>query len=227
MPLKTTDVYTTTAAKKKGSGRKRKSALSLKQQIAVKAIAKSAVAKAPEVKYKELPLTNSTMVNAGVITHLTALSNGTDSVSRLGNEVKPAFLSIRYRVVGNTSGANTDQAFRIMLIQWRTPSGITGPPVMSDLFHDMTDPYSYAERAYTRQYRVLYNQVGVVSANTANPDHLFQDRISLPGKVMKSIDFDDASSTNVENGLWLIAFSNEVTNSPRMLWTGRFGYTDA
>jgi hypothetical protein len=73
---------------------------------------------------------------------------------------------------------------------------------------------------------VLYDLKTLVVGSAGNPDYSKYLEITIPGKQMKHISFNDATTAG-EGQLYLVGFSTEVTNAPRLAWTARLGYSDA
>lgn len=203
---------------------KRKSALSLQQKIAVQAIAKKAVEAAPEMKVYDDVSNNQTIVNASVITDVSTIGQGTADGSRVGDDVLAKYFAMRYRVVANTSGTNEDQSYRIILFQW-FPNSADVAPVVADILETPTQTQSFYFRNRSNQFKVLYDNQGLVARNVGSSDHMMHFDVTIPGKALRKIQYNDSNLTG-SNHLYLLMFSNEVTNAPRALWTSRLGYID-
>lgn len=204
--------------------RRGKPALTKKQAAAVRAIAKKQDEIAKERKQFDDAANTNTLVNAGVFVQLTPVPQGSSAVTRVGEEIDPNGLFIRGELAAGSGGAASQQT-RLMVIQWY-PNGADHVISLPDLMTHATTPYSFRNRDFTRQYKVLWDFKGSLVSSTGNPDFSKYFDINIPGKQMRNISYN-GSGTDGENQIWLVGYSSEVTTAPVFKWTSRFVYTDS
>lgn len=203
--------------------RRPRQVLSRRQKAEVARIAKNVDDRGREMKYYDSNAATN-MVNAGTVVHLSGIPQ-TDGVSgRDGDSVHPKFLALRGIVKAATTASNF-QEYRISLIQWK-PNTADTVPTTSRLYEIFLAPFSYMNRDYTKQYRVLWSSVGSVTKDIANPDSTAFFDFSIPESKLKEITFND-SATYGENQLYLVMHSDQVSDAPDFDWVTRLGYTDS
>jgi hypothetical protein len=209
--------------------RRRKPALSRKQRSDVLSIVDSKLAQESEKKYFDAEATDHAL-NAGVITDLTPVSQGDGVGARDGDEINPLFFQVRAALMAPTvynSGSSSSQGilYRVLLIQWH-PNTAADTPSMADLLENSTNAFSFLNRDYTKQYRVLYENRGVLVNSAGNDDSVQHLDFTIPAKQMRKITFNDSATTG-EDHLYLVCMSSEVTTGPRLIYTSRLGFMDA
>jgi len=209
--------------------RPRRSALSRKQRAEVMALAKKVDQRDQEKYYADGSGTVH-VLNAGQITDLTGIAQGDGVSGRNGDEVDPLFFQMRASlqapaVYNGGVSASAGILYRVLIIQWH-PNTASDTPSMADIFEGVTNAMSFLNRDYTKQYRVLYENRGTLVNSAGNDDSAQHLDITIPGKQMRKLTFNDSATTG-EDHLYLITTSSEVTVGPRLVHTYRFGYSDA
>lgn len=214
----------------RNSRRRKRSALTNRQKAEVMALAKKVDERDQETYFHDLSRQTQNMQNAGSIVDLSLVPQGDGVSARNGDEIDVKFFQLRGALFAPTvynsgSGASQGIDYRIMVIQWHPNSG-TEFPNMSSLFENTTNPLSFRNLDFTKQYRVLYEDRGVLVNSAGNDDSAKYVEFTIPGKQIRKIGFNDAASTG-EDHIFIVCQSSEVTNGPRLIYTTRMGYQDA
>ncbi len=179
---------------------------------------------------------NTTFIHA-----LTANAQGTDEQLRIGNSILPKSLSVRLQFQGNTSGG-TDQEIRYMILIDKDNDGVF--PTIAQIIQLTAQQDSYMNMDNKRRFRVLVDGSLIVgnggaTANmrrTAKRTHYFKfnkaQRVSGHMHRRKKwyhilYSASSAAPGSLDNGnIFLVAWSNETTNSPTIRSTSRLRFID-
>lgn len=199
--------------------------LTKRQLQQVKSAIQSDNEKHLETKYFEYAnqLSNGT-ASTPVIFSLSAMSQGDGSNERVGNEVTPKYLTFRSKLTGAASGSGDNQGYRLMLIQWLEDVSDNAIAI-GDVLESSSFVFSNYKHGQSLSFKVLYDEMGTVAKNSANPDHTQFIKFTADLKKAGNIQFDGTTATH--NQLYLIFWSDEVTNAPAFRWGTRLAYTDA
>lgn len=183
--------------------------------------------------YDDIPNQEQLVNGTPVMVPLCVPAQGVGQIQRTGEEVTVTNLFLRMALFGNPDGieaspAYFNQQYRIMIFQWFQDNGLS-TPTASDLLQNSTQPFSWYERQNAgTAFKVLYDNKGVVSGSQGNPDAQRYFDVVIPGKALRKIKFDGAS-TNATNQIYLFAFSNQTlaARAPILDWNSHCKYTDA
>ncbi len=168
-------------------------------------------------------------------------AQGTDEQLRIGNSILPKSLSIRMAFSGNPSGG-TDQTIRYMILIDRDQDGT--PPTIAQIIQLTGVQESYMNMDNKRRFRVLVDStlmVGNASTTTNYPriknrSHTF--RFNKPQRISGHMhkrkkwyhilySASSAANASMDNGqIYLVAWSNETTNSPTCKFQSRLRFID-
>ncbi len=195
----------------------------------------------------EFKFIDHTIAAAAIATPATTLfihglaqnAQGTDEQLRIGNSILPKSLMIKLRFSGNTSGG-VSQEIRYMIIIDRDQDGT--PPTIVNLLQLTTLVDSPINMDNRKRFRILFDGKldvgnGGATANMVrekNRSHYF--RFNKPQrthmhkrKKWYHILYSNTSAANasMDNGqIYILAWSNEVTNSPTCRSFSRLRFID-
>ncbi len=168
-------------------------------------------------------------------------AQGTDEQLRIGNSILPKALNVRLQFSGNTSGG-TDQTIRYMIVIDRDQDGT--PPTVVQLLQLSTKLDSFLNMDNKKRFRVLVDGrmfVGNASTSTQHPRNKYRShylKFNKPQKMRAHMHVkrkwyhilysgSDATNASMDNGqIYIMAWSNEVTNSPTLRVTSRLRFID-
>lgn len=181
-----------------------------------------------EVKHSDVH-DSGTCTQAGDVTNLTSIAQGTTSVTRSGDKITPTSFKMKYYVRFNTS-ATGPVGVRVLLVQSKSIDAAATYTV-SDIL-DLS-PASGEEHLsnYTwnqsRRFRVLYDKIHTLYDQAGHFQQI-NGFINIPGSRLHNVRFNPGSSTQVVyGGLNLICLSDEPTNPPSWNAVGRLAFKDA
>lgn len=163
--------------------------------------------------------TGTTISNAGVVTHMSAIAQGDSDSSRHGNSVYCRSLNIKGFVRINASATST--CYRIAVIIDTQQVGDTSP-TFSDIYEN-SDVSSHLNNATVGRYKVIYNKVYTLVPTNDSAIRYFD--INLP--MRHHVRFNGSASSDVQKGgIYLVRVSNEATNVPTDNFESRLSYHD-
>lgn len=216
MPPKriTTQGATTRFAKSSRPKRRGRPPLSRKQAQAVKSIAASSVKKMTPMKHYDnfIPLgATGAFGNNDVQVELASLATGDNNDEKIGQEVMPAYLSMRLAIGGNPSGAFQNSQDRVIVYQWHGDT-VGDNPTGAQILTDET-PWSHYSTLNSADYTILWDSKATITASAGNPDFSHYYDVSIPGKKLKSLRFPNDSSEPKTGQIFLLQRSSRGYNS--------------
>ncbi len=166
---------------------------------------------------------NSTFTDT-FVTHLSAIDQGDTQSERSGLSVRPQHLRIRGHVVMNVAATNT--CVRIIVFKDKQQVADTKPPTSSVLETAtgfvVNNNYNYiSNQENSTRFKILADIRVVVS--TQNPLALFDLDIPLRGHIT----FNAPVNSDIQkDGHFLLACSDQSTNTPTVTWSSRLVFTD-
>ncbi len=183
----------------------------------------------------------ATPATTAFITNLTAMQQGTDEQNRVGNSILPKGLNIRLEFSGNPSGGAI-QEIRYVIIIDRDQDG--ADPTIVQLLQTATLLDSFLNMDNKKRFRVLVDRKFHVG-NSSTASHIKRNvsrshylkfnkpqRLRAHNHVKRKwyhvlYSGTSAAETDQDNGaIYILAWSNEVTNSPTCRITARLRYID-
>lgn len=175
------------------------------------------------VEFKKHDVYNSVNVNnTGSFVLLNGLSNGDDYNDRDGRQVRFKSIQVQTRTLLNPSSTNT--VFRMILFIDKQANA--GSPAVTELLDVATAARTDAFRNldYRKRYVILKDKRFTVNSDYPEKIVDFYKRLD-----MKTI-FDDSSTGTINdissNSLYLYFVSDEVTNTPAILYNSRLRFID-
>lgn len=193
-------------------------------------IAKKVAKTIPEVKHQSLAAVATVQPSSAVplVVDLAPITQGNTETTRLGNHVTPIYAGVRYSLAGVQGAGQAISQVRIMLVQYKPNSLSAGAPAWSQLLQTQTQPWSYRDTEYSKQYRVLYDAKHLVVNDAGNQAFTVYGEIAIPSRRLRDISFNDAA-TSGESKLYLMAISDYVNVDfafPTLEYDTRVRYTD-
>lgn len=217
-----------------GSRRRRyrkKSALPLRQKKEVQSMISSRLREKPEKKYLDhdqtATLVGSSVVGTPVVVPLSDVTQGINNQERIGAEIQPVFLGMRYRVTGDPGSTVSTCAVRVMIIRWRN-NDLTTPVSFNNILQNIAFPWSYYNKNTTKDFTSLYDAKHVLSNNQSNSEYNAFNEVSIDWKKLKTpIQYDSGATTGTDN-LYLVAISDvgSLGNRPILTYNTRLLFTD-
>lgn len=162
---------------------------------------------------------NSTFTNT-FVTHLSAVPLGDSDAQRDGNSIRPQYLLIRGHLVMNGSATNT--CVRYIVFQDTQQQSDTIPAVSDVLETSFGFVVNNPLNSETvGRFRIISDWNCVV--DTDNPLYTFKKNIRLSGHIR----YNGTTGTDIQkDGLYILAVSDQVTNTPTSTLTCRLSFTD-
>lgn len=192
--------------------------------------------KDPETKYFDVsqnptPTTSQTLAYNNNSTHqLDQIPQGTAQAQRVGDKVKPYFVTIRGTVAQVAAHTNEDTV-RILLIKCKKGNGFvpniasasTGKVLATQgSVNACWSPIQYENKT---EFTILYDKVFTLDGgNTANKSKTFV----INKKIMGDVEFVPGTTTPEGGSLYLMGISSTGTgaNPPYWFFTSRLYYKD-
>lgn len=209
--------------------RKGKAALHPAARREVAMIAARAVNRAAEDKVHDDPV-SIFADQTGSTVDLSDIISGAAYDERNGDRITPTYFGFRYDVRCNSNAAaNLYRRMRVIVFQWLQDSNQTFPNA-GDLLATTTGIpgiYSFYNMENAANFRILYDARHLVSPAGGNPDSTQMANVSVPGKRMKKIHYND-TSTNGTNKIFLLVVSDTAVTDDRPAINGmaRLKYKD-
>jgi hypothetical protein len=162
------------------------------------------------------------IANTGAIFNLSNIAQGTDYNNRDGDSLLTQRLDFSMIITNSTALASTGNAF-IRLIIFRDNDQLGADPTVANVLQSavVTSPLTF----YTeRRFDVLDDRLYAMNNNGASA---LQYRLSL--NLNKHIYFQNttgADASNFEGALFLLALSDQATNTPTISYYSRLAFTD-
>ena len=229
MKVQTSDFKATWKGKTRRRPRKRGGKLTASDVSRI--VDKKLEVKAEKKFYDDIANDDFLYTSTPVIVDICQPDQGVTQIERTGEQIDICNVFLRAGLFGNPSGINGlnyfDQQYRIMLIQWY-PDSATADPTLGDLLQNSTRPFSWYERQNIgKNFRVLYDNKGLLSGSQGNPDAQVYIDVAIPGKRFGKVEFDGSGLAGT-NHIYLVAFSNiNTTNqAPKLNWSTHVTYCD-
>ncbi len=176
-----------------------------------------------EEKYSDVNASMTPDQN-GSVACLSQLAQGTTMNTRVGNSVRVQRVSVRARVAAN-SAVTTFSVVRVAII--RDMEGQGTAPACSDIFETVgssaapRQPYDWLNR---KRFAVLYDMFLTVAPNTG-----YAREFDFEKELAKHVLYRGttaAAASDGEGSIYIVALSDEATNTPSVSYTSRITYTD-
>ena len=230
------DSYTSTKRARKqpvrryGITPKGQQALSRMQARQVASIAKRAIVNEAEAKHLDGHQAFVEINFAGSTTYdLSVIAQGDGENERVGNDIKPKYLALRYQVKAQQGTVQNDTEVRVLLFQWHPNSAQAGDPSTGVMLENGNNPFAYYKTNQTKQFTILHDGKYVVNAERASPSWLYLQDVTIPGQKMRKIHYNDATTTTGENHIYLMFIHNYGgvdVEPPEIAYDCRLRYTD-
>lgn len=173
----------------------------------------------PETKFITPIAYDSTVSNTGQFLLINGIPNGTTDNQRIGDVIKSKHLELNMEMINHAS--STYSNLRVTLFYFRRPTGST--PIISDLFTSLTNVLSLQNVDLKPRFQILYDKHFTV--NTYDPSKFLHIDMSLNAPV-HYIENGSTISYISENALYMLVWTDRVTNLPTLRYVVRYGYTD-
>lgn len=166
--------------------------------------------------------TNATSLDiTGSVTNLTGIAIGDDDFNRTGNSIYVRHIYTRGQIEIDSSATAT--TVRVMLVCDTQQIG-DGTPAVSDVIGGAANEflvYRPLNADTVGRFNILYSRS--FNLNTQRPSLLFTIRKSMRLHVR----YNGTAGTDIQrNGLYLMCFSDEPTNTPELKAVTRVSYHD-
>lgn len=189
--------------------------------VATSALATAKLVKSlVNVEFKEtVRATNLSPDASGTVVSLNAIGQGDDKDDRNGNSIKNKSLLVRMRAEQNSSATNT--SLRVLFIRDKQVNGST--PLVTDVLQ-AANPLSSLNTDYGKRFVVLADSLFSLSSNGTTCSHR---------KIFKKLGFHTEfggtgnSVADINSGaIWMLAVSDEATNTPTLFYNTKVRYLD-
>ncbi len=152
-----------------------------------------------------------------IVQVLNNIIQGTDDNERIGRQIKVTSTAVRGTLEWNTA-ATTPTIARVMLIAWRRSGG--GVPSISNLMQG-TVPWSFVDTEHTREYTLLASRIYNLSVQTP------QVAINLRSNKDFKCQYNGTAAADYDNnGVFMLAWSDDGTAPPKLSYQARIRYLD-
>lgn len=222
----------------RGKGLNRKQLMQVKKQVEKK-LNEDVEVKIFDVSFTDTEVASFSASSSAVMgTKLSQIVRGTTDLTRIGNEIVPKYFQLRGSIFTGT--ASTDQVIqgRFLIWQYRdSDDGVTVGSQLLDLLIDAGGGGQHAFNNYSKKnassYKVLYDQKIIGVASGGNPDNCHLLDITIPGKSLLKLDFEEGAVTG-HNMLACAFVFDRVQNAINTTWSEepqldfqcRLGFTD-
>ncbi len=161
---------------------------------------------------------------SGGVACLSQLAQGTTMSTRVGNSVRVQKFTIRGRVAVNST-VTTYSTVRVAII--RDMEGQGTAPTAADVFETVgssaapRQPFDWLNR---KRFAVLYDLFLTVSPDMGSAREFVYD-VELAKHVLYR-GTTAAAASDGEGSIYIVALSDEATNTPSVSYTSRMTYTD-
>lgn len=183
---------------------------------------------APELKSYYYGAKGASIGPSGTITKLSDVSQTVGSADRIGLEIQPVYLNLRYQIVHD--GTVTASIARIMLIMDTQTQQGAASPTMSEIFRTTYGSGYYCNSPMSHKsegrFKVLYQRLH--NLNTVSErSHYVNKTVNLRSSRNK-IRFGSSTSTDVsKNAIYLVVCSDQLTYIPVFTdWSYEFAWID-
>lgn len=178
-----------------------------------------------ETKFVDKAQTSTAISTTATVFAISQTAQGLDVSNRVGDSIKLQHITVRGRV--NVSTAASNSLVRIMVI--RDLDGYGTAPVSADILQDSAtvssclSPINYLNR---ERFSVLYDELvelqGIVQGTAGMP---FYFDSAHAGHVLY-LGTTATAASNGKGSLYVVALSDEATNTPSIAFYSRVTYTD-
>ncbi len=164
------------------------------------------------VEYKSFTIALVTDPNStGVVTHLTAIAQGSDFSNRIGRKIKLLSLSIRGNIAIN--GSATNSIYRLLIL--RDNSGTTTPPTIANLFTDtatfLNNKNKIGDPQSNSRFTVLSDTWYTINIGNENT----RKKIQIYKKVNFHVNYSGTAATDEGKGcVYALQASSEASLDP-------------
>lgn len=158
---------------------------------------------------------------------VTAVSQGSSSITRVGDQIELTRLSIRLFLDGQTT-SNT--IARLIYFQWR-PDNATAP-VIADILDlgpgGTANVFSHINYDNKHLFKLLKDVTYPMFPSVANPNNCREFEFDIPVSNLAKIRYDIAANTG-DHHVYVMAISSTAAGATQLLWThnARIRYKDA
>jgi hypothetical protein len=180
-----------------------------------------------EFKRFDVNANGASTSQAGVVSQLSQIAQGTDNGQRVGNSLRCQHLRFCAHVLIN--GSATRSAVRIIIVRDLENAG--SAPAGSDILvsaggsNCVTSNYLYTSHGIGTlpgRFTILFDETVTMSV-TGEQNCLVKCELPMTQHIRYS---GSAGASTKEGSLWVAAFCNEATNTATLDWNANLTYTD-
>jgi len=190
--------------------------------------------KMPELKYVNNPQSFNPDYTGAIFPLCNVIAQGqTDNGTRIGDKIRCYRLTIRGRVIGNSTSTTTQQNVRVIVFRFMDEKGTL--PVVGNILQYSAAPeiiFSNYTWDYQKSRKILHDKVYSVASdwNSAlntpgyQSERLF--KINLPLHMFRT-DYNAGTATVNNNGLYILYCSDVNATLPQLNIYWRLTYSDS
>lgn len=172
----------------------------------------------PETKVHDAGIASQSVTFSGICQNITAVSAGDGQTNRDGHAISVNSISFKASILWNSS-ANAQSFITLYLVQ-DLQQIADSSPTFSDVFKSSDGPLCLINRENFGRFKIL-KKVRVVQDGTR------QSFIDFHHKCVINVRYNNVSSGDYQkNGLYIVAASDRLLQTPLMTWQSRITYTD-
>lgn len=169
---------------------------------------------------------SSTVGTSMVLTHLSAMEQGTTSLTRIGLKIRAHQLRVMGTIAQNAS-ATAPTVVRQIIMQDTEQHGVD--PTLAQILEGTTPTVrDFPEHDNRQRFRFLYDKLYVLNERVASTSFSIPIRIKkkLGGRVIHYIGTGATAASLGKNNLYMVLLSNDNTNPPTVSLNMRLRFTD-
>lgn len=174
-----------------------------------------------EAKYFDVIATQSPVSATIGLNNLSNMSQGLTDITRVGNSIKIKDLRVRYTIIPNFTSSITN-IVRIMIFVDKSQGGVA--PLQTQIFESSTTFNSPLNKDFSDRFVVLRDSIFPLAQGSAD---------NLTGDIYLKMDYHvrylgpgNAVGDQGPGTVYLLSWSNQVTNSPTISYYTRLNYYD-
>lgn len=213
--------------------KKKKHALSTRQLIEVRTIAKQAAMDVPEKKHLDQAVNGLAIQRSAaspVAVDLTPISQGDGENQRVGNHVTPLYLGGRYTITQNGAATQRNVLTRLVVIQYLANTNELSPtnPDIGFVLQDPSRPFGFYNMNKASQWKVIYDAKHAMSSTPSSENFSVYGEFNIDLRKNMHIDFNDTNTTG-SGKYYVLAVSSGLTANdyPILQMDTRLKYIDA
>lgn len=176
-----------------------------------------------EEKILEVVQGSTAFNTTGTIWSVSTVAQGTDYTERVGNSIKMQKIIVRWRVFKN--GSATSSMVRVIL--FRDLDGYGTAPTTADVLQTVggaTAPLTPVDFLNRKRFAIIHDEM--VDINSTG-DSSYSQTWSAPheGHILY-LGTTAAAASNGKGSVYMLAVSDEATNTPTIAFSSRIVFTD-